>query len=162
MSMKRRTHAVISSQVAHALRPLAGCGGGVGVVPAVIIACVLAVVLIGGLAAAGLARDGSGGVRIPFFDRGGSEADDDTSRANDEPDENEASLDSAGAGGENEPAESRREQERGSAANNDTSGANDEPDENESSAENARAGEENEPAESEGEREPDENERGEG
>ena len=75
-----------------------------------IIACVLAVVLLGGLAAAGLARDGSGGVRIPFVDRGGSAADDDTSRANDEPDENE-SADNARAGEENEPAESGRERE---------------------------------------------------
>ncbi len=158
--MKRRTRSVTSSLVADLHRSVAGCAGGVGVVPAVIIACVLAVVLLGGLAAAGVARDGSGGVRIPFVDRGGSEADDDTSRANDEPDENEASVDNAGASEENEPVESRREQERGSATDDDTSRANDEPDENES-AEHARAGE-NEPAESEREREPDENERGEG
>ncbi len=107
--MKRRTRSVTRSLVADLHRSVAGCAGGVGVVPAVIIACVLAVVLLGGLAAAGVARDGSGGVRIPFVDRGGSEADDDTSRANDEPDENE-SAEHARAG-ENEPAESERERE---------------------------------------------------
>jgi hypothetical protein len=57
-----------------------------------IIAFVLAVLFVGGLAAVELTRDGSGSVGIPFVDRGGSDANnDDSSGAHDEPDENEAS-----------------------------------------------------------------------
>lgn len=97
MSMKPRTKAVVSSLVDVVQRSVAGGAGGVGVVPAVIIACVLAALLIGGLAVANLTRRGSDTVRIPFVDRGGSEGNDDSSRANDELDENEASEGNAEA-----------------------------------------------------------------
>ena len=113
MSTEPRTRALTSSLVDLVRRPVAGCAGRVGVVPAVIIAFVLAALLVGGLALADIARDDSSSVRIPFVD-GGSGAGDDSSDADDEPDENEASEEKVDAEGpaadEKEPEE--RENER--------------------------------------------------
>ena len=131
MHAKRRTRVISSPLVGRLQRPAAGCAGRVGVIPAVVIALVLASLLIGGLAVVDLTRDGSGSIELPFVDRGPHANNDESSGANDEPDENEAPEADTVGGEENEPAENEREPEQASGPDDDTSRAHDELDENE-------------------------------